>query len=148
MKVTVDFPTSQSVMDIGATFPARDLALAGYDITKRTKQRQRSPERICPVCGTAFTPLCNSYQYKLIIPERLVGRFPYLKKRKQTGVYYFCRYNCWRAAERIVTAGREIRRVCPWCGKPFIARTMRTHYCSAQCGQQAYQAGLRVKDEG
>ena len=33
----------------------------------------------------------------------------------------------------------EIQRKCQWCGKPFIAHTMVTRYCSKSCNEKAYK---------
>ena len=27
----------------------------------------------------------------------------------------------------------EVKRICQWCGKPFIAQKTTTNYCSHQC---------------
>ena len=33
----------------------------------------------------------------------------------------------------------EIQRKCQWCGKPFIAHTMVTRYCSKSCNEKSVQ---------
>ena len=33
----------------------------------------------------------------------------------------------------------EIQRKCQWCGKPFIAHTMVTRFCSKSCTEKAYK---------
>ena len=37
----------------------------------------------------------------------------------------------------------EIQRKCQWCGKPFIAHTMVTRYCSKSCNEKAYKEKKR-----
>ena len=33
----------------------------------------------------------------------------------------------------------EVKRICKWCGKPFIAKKTTTNYCSHQCASQGYK---------
>lgn len=33
----------------------------------------------------------------------------------------------------------EVQRICQWCGKPFIAHTMVSRYCSRSCNGKAYK---------
>ena len=33
----------------------------------------------------------------------------------------------------------EVERICQWCGKPFIAHTMVSRYCSRSCNGKAYK---------
>ena len=33
----------------------------------------------------------------------------------------------------------EVQRKCQWCGKPFIAHTMVTRFCSKSCTEKAYK---------
>ena len=42
-------------------------------------------EIACPMCGREFICYMDTWVYKL---------------RKGTKVQYYCRYNCWRAAEK------------------------------------------------
>ena len=37
----------------------------------------------------------------------------------------------------------EVQRKCQWCGKPFIAHTMVTRYCSKSCNEKAYKEKKR-----
>lgn len=37
----------------------------------------------------------------------------------------------------------EVQRKCRWCGKPFIAHTMVTRYCSKSCNEKAYKEKKR-----
>lgn len=39
----------------------------------------------------------------------------------------------------------EIQRKCAWCGKPFIAHTMITRFCSKSCTDKAYKAKKNQK---
>ena len=33
----------------------------------------------------------------------------------------------------------EVKRICQWCGKPFIAKKTTTCYCSPQCSKRGYK---------
>lgn len=33
----------------------------------------------------------------------------------------------------------EVKRICQWCGKPFIAQKTTTCYCSPQCSKRGYK---------
>jgi len=39
----------------------------------------------------------------------------------------------------------EIRKVCDWCGKQFIAKKQSTRYCTHICNSRAYKANVRTK---
>jgi excisionase family DNA binding protein len=39
----------------------------------------------------------------------------------------------------------EIRKICEWCGKEFIAKKQSTRYCTHICNSRAYKANSRVK---
>lgn len=39
----------------------------------------------------------------------------------------------------------EIRKVCVWCEKEFIAKKQSTSYCSHACNSRAYKANVRAK---
>ena len=32
----------------------------------------------------------------------------------------------------------EVKRICQWCGKPFMAKKTTTNYCSPQCSKRGY----------
>ena len=33
----------------------------------------------------------------------------------------------------------EVKRICQWCGKPFMAKKTTTNYCSPQCSKRGYK---------
>ena len=37
----------------------------------------------------------------------------------------------------------EVRKICQWCGKPFIAKKTTTCYCSHQCSNLGYKERIR-----
>lgn len=39
----------------------------------------------------------------------------------------------------------EVKRICKWCGKPFIAKKTTTSYCSHQCSSQGYKHRMRER---
>ena len=39
----------------------------------------------------------------------------------------------------------EVRKICQWCGKPFIAKTTTTCYCSHQCSNLGYKERIRER---
>ena len=39
----------------------------------------------------------------------------------------------------------EVKRICKWCGKPFIAKKTTTNYCSHQCASQGYKHRMRER---
>ena len=39
----------------------------------------------------------------------------------------------------------EVRKVCQWCGKPFIAKKTTTCYCSHQCSNLGYKECIRER---
>ena len=39
----------------------------------------------------------------------------------------------------------EVKRICQWCGKPFIAKKTTTNYCSHQCASQGYKHRMRER---
>lgn len=39
----------------------------------------------------------------------------------------------------------EIRKICQWCGKPFIAQKTTTCYCSHQCSNLGYKERIRER---
>ena len=39
----------------------------------------------------------------------------------------------------------ELKRICKWCGKPFIAKKTTTNYCSHQCASQGYKHRMRER---
>lgn len=41
----------------------------------------------------------------------------------------------------------EIRKICQWCGKPFIAQKTTTCYCSHQCSNLGYKERIMPKED-
>lgn len=39
----------------------------------------------------------------------------------------------------------EVKRICQWCGKPFIAKKTTTNYCSHQCASQGYKHRMKER---
>ena len=39
----------------------------------------------------------------------------------------------------------EVKRICKWCGKPFIAKKTTTNYCSHQCSSLGYKHRMRER---
>lgn len=39
----------------------------------------------------------------------------------------------------------EVRKICQWCGKPFIAKKTTTYYCSHQCSNLGYKERIRER---
>ena len=39
----------------------------------------------------------------------------------------------------------EVRKICQWCGKPFIAQKTTTCYCSHQCSNLGYKECIRER---
>ena len=39
----------------------------------------------------------------------------------------------------------EVRKICQWCGKPFIAKKTTTCYCSHQCANLGYKERMRER---
>lgn len=39
----------------------------------------------------------------------------------------------------------EVRKICQWCGKPFIAKKTTTCYCSHQCSDLGYKERIRER---
>ena len=39
----------------------------------------------------------------------------------------------------------EVKRICQWCGKPFIAKKTTTNYCSHQCASQGNKHRMRER---
>ncbi len=39
----------------------------------------------------------------------------------------------------------EVRKICQWCGKPFIAQKTTTCYCSHQCSNLGYKERIRER---
>ena len=39
----------------------------------------------------------------------------------------------------------EVKRICQWCGKPFIAKKTTTCYCSHQCSNLGYKERIRER---
>ena len=37
----------------------------------------------------------------------------------------------------------EVKRICQWCGKPFIAQKTTTNYCSPQCFKRGYKHRMK-----
>lgn len=43
------------------------------------------------------------------------------------------------------TENMEVRKICQWCGKPFIAQKTTTCYCSHQCSNLGYKECIRER---
>lgn len=39
----------------------------------------------------------------------------------------------------------EVRKICQWCGKPFIAQKTTTCYCSPQCSKRGYKHRIKER---
>ena len=39
----------------------------------------------------------------------------------------------------------EVKRICKWCGKPFIAQKSTTNYCSPQCSKRGYKHRMKER---
>ena len=39
----------------------------------------------------------------------------------------------------------EVKRICQWCGKPFIAQKTMTCYCSPQCSKRGYKHRIKER---
>ncbi len=39
----------------------------------------------------------------------------------------------------------QVRKICQWCGKPFIAQKTTTCYCSHQCSNLGYKERIRER---
>ncbi len=39
----------------------------------------------------------------------------------------------------------EVKRICQWCGKPFIAQKTTTNYCSPQCSKRGYKHRMKER---
>lgn len=39
----------------------------------------------------------------------------------------------------------EVKRICQWCGKPFIAQKTTTNYCSHQCSSRGYKHRMKER---
>ncbi len=39
----------------------------------------------------------------------------------------------------------EVKRICQWCGKPFIAQKTTTNYCSPQCSKRGYRHRMKER---
>lgn len=39
----------------------------------------------------------------------------------------------------------EVKRICQWCGKPFIAQKATTCYCSPQCSKRGYKHRIKER---
>lgn len=37
------------------------------------------------------------------------------------------------------------KRICQWCGKPFIAQKTTTNYCSPQCSKRGYKHRMKER---
>ena len=38
----------------------------------------------------------------------------------------------------------EVKRICQWCGKPFMAKKTTTNYCSPQCSKRGYKHRMKA----
>ena len=39
----------------------------------------------------------------------------------------------------------EVKRICLWCGKPFMAKKTTTNYCSPQCSKRGYKHRMKER---
>ena len=39
----------------------------------------------------------------------------------------------------------EVKRICQWCGKPFVAKKTTTNYCSPQCSKRGYKHRMKER---
>ena len=39
----------------------------------------------------------------------------------------------------------EVKRICQWCGKPFMAKKTTTNYCSPQCSKRGYKNRMKER---
>ena len=39
----------------------------------------------------------------------------------------------------------EVKRICQWCGKPFMAKKTTTNYCSPQCSKKGYKHRMKER---
>ena len=39
----------------------------------------------------------------------------------------------------------EVRRICQWCGKPFIAQKTTTRFCSPECAKRSYKHRIKER---
>lgn len=39
----------------------------------------------------------------------------------------------------------EVKRICQWCGKPFMAKKTTTNYCSPQCSKSGYKHRMKER---
>ena len=39
----------------------------------------------------------------------------------------------------------EVRRICQWCGKPFIAQKTTTRFCSPECAKRGYKHRIKER---
>lgn len=117
--------------------------------------------RTCQICGKRFLPEDpDKYVYRLNIPAALREQWHADRGEKNKGAW-FCRYNCWIQAQRMVEAVTpkdeygepmkqthkrrvEFRKVCQECGQEFANRASNALYCSRAC---AYTAKKRREHE-
>ena len=39
----------------------------------------------------------------------------------------------------------EVKKICQWCGKPFMAKKTTTNYCSPQCSKRGYKHRMKER---
>lgn len=39
----------------------------------------------------------------------------------------------------------EVKRICQWCGKPFMTKKTTTNYCSPQCSKRGYKHRMKER---
>ena len=39
----------------------------------------------------------------------------------------------------------EVKRICQWCGKPFMATKTTTNYCTPQCSKRGYKHRMKER---
>lgn len=139
MKITIEgVRDTPEIEDVINTFPARDLAVVGTEPRQsRRRHKPRDSRRVCPICGEMFLP-APEHMYKIECPNRLLHILAPGKTANANKWVYFCRYDCWRKAQRMVEETGTRKLVCPLCGTEFRTKDERRVYCSVACSNQAW----------
>ena len=130
--------------EISLSFPARDLHIYNsFDNAPNIRSRW-SRERHCPICGKTFEPVdIGLYVYKLAIPRKLED--VWRREGRGNEFAWFCGYNCFRDAQRMIDAirakgaGKEKAakvqppKMCRVCGREFVSTAINARYCSPEC---------------
>jgi len=54
---------------------------------------------------------------------------------------------CGDVATNVDVYKMEVKRICKWCGKSFVAYKKNTECCSHQCSNQSYKQRMRERQE-